>query len=62
MPRSPGCRHRSASMATCSAPGLRFIRLLPPPGDWTDFRDFAYGWGSEVLVRCARYNMGADNR
>src|SRR6516225_5887344 len=25
--------------------GLRFIRLLPPPGHWADFRDLADGWG-----------------
>src|SRR4029077_16276644 len=24
--------------------GLRFIWLFSPPGDWTDFRDLAYGW------------------
>jgi hypothetical protein len=25
--------------------GLRIIWILPPLGDWADFRDLAYGWG-----------------
>ena len=44
MPRSQGCRHRLASTATCSAGWVTLYLALLATGDWTDFRDLAYGW------------------
>jgi hypothetical protein len=34
--------------------GLRFIWLLPTPGDWADFRDLVYVWG---FRRASSHNL-----